>query len=176
MGKNRCSCCDDIYSVRKDFIRGGVDESDFADEFRHISLKKKTKKSRPRSETRQPCPVAEDGKHVYVWVGYESDYGNDKIFYEYFGYYRSEILRCCGCNVSKGYGRESERYMKTKEHKWRKLTGGEFAVKRGEPVSRRRRWGGNFYSYSWEREDPGYMSLIKAKEEREKTAWLRWGL
>lgn len=165
-----CSCCSYEQNNHKNFIRGGVDESDFADDFRHAHPKRRAKKSRPRSQTRTPCPEAEDGKHVYVLVGYESEYDysydNDKIFYEHFGYYKNEILRCCGCNSSKGWKRPSERYMKVKERKWRALTGGEFAVSRGEPVPWNGRWGGQrFYGFTWEKEDPDFMAKVKVKED-----------
>lgn len=158
--------------------QGAVEVEDFDDEVRYRKPNRKTKSSRPRSATRAPCPVSEDGKHVWVWVGYDSPYSDsDKIFYEHFGFYRREIKTCCGCMVTSGFGRDSERYMKIKERKWRKVTGGgEYAVKRGAPVSRwGRRWGGSFYSFSWESYDEDYMEKVRAyevkrQEERAKYA------
>ncbi len=177
MGK-RCSCCWDPQGPKhKDFIRGGVDEGDFEPDYRPVSLKKKTKKKRARSETRMPCLASEDGRHVYIWVGYNPEFsywGNyDKTFYKHFGYYRREQKVCCGCGVSKGFIRETERYLKIKERKWVEITGGEFAVKRGEPVSRRGRYGRSFYSFTWENEDPDYMEKVteeKAKRDAAREA------
>lgn len=147
--------------------QGAVEVSDFDDEVRPRHPKRRAKKH-PRSVTRAPCPVAEDGKHVYIWVGYESVWSDtDKIFYEHFGYHQREIKTCCGCLQTIGYGRDSERYLKIKERKWRKETGGEFAVKRGAPVSR---WGrrGGFYSFQWERHDEDYMAKVEAAEEKRR--------
>jgi hypothetical protein len=157
----------------KNFKRGGVEVEDFDDEVKYRHPKRRTKKGRPRSATRNPCPQSEDGKHVWVWVGYESMYSDtDKIFYKHFGFHRKEIKTCCGCMATSGFGRESERYMKIKERKWRKITGGEYAIKRGEPVPRWGRWSG-FYNFSWESYDEAYMEKVreaeaKRREERAK--------
>jgi hypothetical protein len=149
---------------------GAVDVSDFDDEVKYRHPKRRSgKKPYPRSATRQPCPASEDGKHVYVWVGYESLYSDtDKIFYKHFGFYRREIKTCCGCLITSGSGRESERYMKIKERRWRKLTGGEFNVKRGAPVQRWNRWCGGFYGFQWESYDEEYMEKVRAYEEERK--------
>lgn len=158
-----CWCCSYDQNSHKDYIRGGVDASDFEDEVRYRHPKRRAKKSRARSQTRTPCPHTEDGKHVYVWTAYESVWNNkDKIFYRYFGFYREEIQVCCGCGVTKGWHRPTERYMKVKDRKWRKLTGGEFDVKRGEPVSRR--WGTSYRYFTWESQDEGYRQAIKDYE------------
>ncbi len=58
MKKVRCSCCDDIRNDHKDFIRGGVDESDFEPDFRYVRLKKKDKKFCPKEKDRVPCQKA----------------------------------------------------------------------------------------------------------------------
>ncbi len=150
----------------KNFRRGGVEVDDFDDEPRMRHPKRRVKKARKRSLTRTPCPVAEDGKHVWIWVGYEDDWNyQSKFFYRHYGYYKYEKQTCCGCLVTKGIKRETERYMKVKERKWRKLTGGEFDVKRGEPVSRYGRWGGNFYNFIWENRDENYLKVLAEWEE-----------
>lgn len=169
MGKNRCSCCNYNDNDYKDFKRGAVDASDFEDDYRMVNLKKKTKKSRPRSETRRPCPGAEDGKHIYVVSPYTSEYRwtNDKIFYEVFGYHKREVKTCCGCGITKGWPQETERYMKIKERKWIAETGGAYNVKRGEPLpwrfARRSR---SFYTFKWEESIPEYIEKVKGKEAR----------
>lgn len=155
----------------KNFKRGGVEVEDFDDDLRYRHPKRRAKKARARPLTRKPCPATEDGKHVYVWNGYISEWsGTDKIFLEHFGYHRTEILTCCGCYATKGWSRETERYMKAKERKWRKLTGGEFAVKRGAPVERYR-YGGSFHSFSWEMRVPEYAEKVKAYEKKRRLAW-----
>ena len=159
-----CSCCSYEQNTHKDFIRGGVDESDFADEFRVVNLKNKTKKSRPRSATRTPCSATENGRHVYVWEPYEWRPGKERVFYRYFGYHKYEQQVCCGCLTTKGWRRETEQYLKVKERKWRKVTGGEFGVKRGEPVQRWRRFKDTFYNFVWEDNDDGYLRALAAWE------------
>lgn len=149
--------------------QGAVEVSDFDDEPRPRHPKRRSKKPRARSATRNPCPYTDDGKHVYVWAGYESPwgYGGEKIFYEHFGFYRKEIKTCCGCMVTNGHYRYTERYMEIKERKWRKLTGGEFAVKRGEPVGRDSRWRyRGFWSFAWEDYDEEYLAKKNAAQRR----------
>lgn len=154
--------------------QGAVEVSDFDDEPRPRHPKRRAKKGRPRSATRNPCPETEDGKHVYVWAGYLVPWGGeDKVFYEHFGFYRREIKTCCGCMATTGYHRFTERYMKIKERKWRQLTGGEFAVKRGEPLGRNNRWRyRGFWSFAWEDDDVEYVAKKNAARER-YWAWLR---
>ena len=167
-----CSCCysdpswDEIHYRRQ----GAVDVEDFEDEIPYRHPPRKRKKSKPRSQTRRPCPESEDGKHVYVWVPYISDYTpRDRVFLDYFGYARREVQTCCGCLAQKGYGRETDRYTQAKEHKWRKRTGGEFAVKRGEPISRYRRWGTGYSNFKWEDYHEGYQQAL-AKWENSAAA------
>lgn len=166
----RCSCCWYEQQDHKDFIRGGVGEDDFNDDLRYRHPKRRSKKSRARSLTRTPCPAADDGKHVYVWVPCESEWspGEERVFYRHFGYHQYEKQVCCGCMATKGWRRETEEYIKVKERKWRKLTGGEFAIKRGEPVQRYRR-GSSFYNFKWENYDEGYLKAL-AKWETTKEA------
>lgn len=170
----RCGCCQDIYSEHKDFIRGGVTIEDFDDEVRPRHPKRRKKKSRPRSQTRSACWATEDGKHVYVMAGVEeSAYGHDDLFYKHFGFYKNEVKTCCGCRVTKGWRRETERYMKIKERKWLQKTGGEFNVTRGQPIQRYRRWGGNFYNFTWEYDVPEYYEKVMAKDEEKRLYWRR---
>lgn len=149
--------------------QGAVDAEDFDEELRYRHPKRRKKKSRKRSDTRNACPVAEDGKHVYVWDGYipmyASYYEDDKTFYEHFGYYMKEVKTCAGCLATTGSYRYSERYLKTKERKWRKLTGGEFNVQRGTPLQRYRRWGNSFYSFNWELADKEYVAKMEAAKK-----------
>lgn len=170
------SCYNDPAMDRIHYQRQGmVEVSDFDEEPRYRHPKRRAKKSRARSLTRTPCPVAEDGKHVYIWEPYESVWTpRDKVFRRYFGYYKKEILTCCGCMATKGIGRDTERYAKVKERKWRKLTGGEYDVKRGEPVSRYRRWrGSSYYSFVWESYDEGYQKALADWEETKEAERFR---
>jgi hypothetical protein len=169
-----CKACKmDPQDVQRLYARqGAVGVEDFDDEVRYRHPKRRSgKKPYPRSATRQPCPVAEDGKHVYVWADHTPDYSyydNDKVFLKHFGYAKREIKTCCGCMVTSGSSRLSERYMKIKERKWRKLTGGEFSVKRGEPVQRWGRWAGGFYGFTWESYDEAYMEKVREEEAKRK--------
>lgn len=143
--------------------KGMIEVSDFDDEPRYRHPKRRVKKSRARSITRTPCPVAEDGKHVYVWEGTLDTWGNsgkELTFYRYFGYYKHERQVCCGCLTTKGSRRETQKYIQVKERKWRKLTGGEYGVVRGAPVKRYGRWGGSFYTFTWEDRHEGYREAL----------------
>jgi hypothetical protein len=151
--------------------QGAVEASDFDDEPKYRHPKRRAKKARARSLTRTPCPEAEDGKHVYVWVPYISEYSyyNEDVFYKHYGWHKRETKTCCGCLATAG-SRETERYLKTKDRRWRKLTGGEYEVKRGEPVPRWGRWAG-YQNFVWENYDEDYYAKVKAADAARLARW-----
>lgn len=78
-----------------DFTRGGVNPEDFEEQpTRH---KKASKKRRPK----RGCPGNDFKEHVYIWEPLRFRYTWDDEalddFYEIHGFYRREVLICCGC-------------------------------------------------------------------------------
>lgn len=149
--------------------QGAVPIEDFDEEIRYRKPGRGNGYGRNRKRVRENrgCPANDFKGHVWVWT---SEREVTDIFFKHFGFHKRESRICCGCGkVSKT--RESEEYMRRKEHAWRKRTGGEFNVKRGEPVSRYRRWGRSFYAFSWEMDDPEYKAVYDAWYERQRELW-----
>lgn len=95
----------------KDFIRGGVEESDFED----VTPHKKKAAKKPRKRDR--CPETENGRHVYVWTtefeptGVYRSMWNDRLiqsFYAEHGFFDYERRVCCGCGKKAGMRRTAE--------------------------------------------------------------------
>lgn len=148
--------------------QGAVDIEDFDEEPRYRKPGKAGYSGRPpRRRTKNGCPANEGKAHVWVWT---SEHEVTNIFFKHFGFHKRESKVCCGC-LTVGKTRESEEYMRRKERAWRKLTGGEFNVKRGEPVERYRWRGMRFYGFRWEDEDPIYRAKYDAWLEEQRAIW-----
>lgn len=168
-----CKHCWDGYNFpnHSDFIRGGVEASDFDDEvrYRRPNSGRRYGRSPKRRRDTRGCPANEGKGHVYVWT---SEREVTDIFFKHFGFHKKESKVCAGCGVV-SKTRETEEYMKRKERAWRKRTGGEFNIRRGEPVSRYRRWGNTFWGFNWEMLDPEYKAKYDAWHEEQRQKWLR---
>ena len=149
--------------------QGAVDISDFDEEvkYRKPGRGYGYSRNRKRRKTKNGCPANEGKSHVWVWT---SEHEVTDIFFKHFGFHKKESKVCCGCyKIDKT--RESEEYMRRKERALRKLTGGEFDVKRGEPVQRYRWRGMTFWSFRWEDEDPIYRAKYDAWLEEQRMLW-----
>lgn len=146
----------------KIFTQGGVDVEDFEEEFRHTPSRKYKKKNK-RKKAKPGC-VGNDGKaHVYVWT---TERNVEDLFFRFYGFHKYEKKVCIGCGRRDGT-QLTERYIKIKDRRYNKLTkGGEFNVKRGEPVPRGWRYRPNRFPsyglYSWETYDEDYKSYRAA--------------
>ena len=151
--------------------QGAVEIEDFDDEPRYHKAGHGTGGCGTRKKRRQSrgCPANNNGAHVYVWT---SEREITDIFFNHFGFHKKESKVCCGCGVI-AKSRETEEYMKRKERAWRKRTGGEFNIRRGEPVSRYRRWGNSFWGFSWEMFDPEYKVKYEQWHEEQRQKWLK---
>lgn len=158
--------CWDCWANRKGdpykiFRRGGVPVEDFDEEirYRHAPNKKKKSKS-PRSKDNRGCQMNDGGPHIYVWT---TERNIEDLFFRFYGFHKWEKEYCCGCGIRRGT-QLTERYLKVKERKYKKLTNGaEFNVNRGEPVATRR-WSSRYqylpgYSFfQWEDRDEEYKA------------------
>lgn len=88
----KCNCCNDIYSEHKNFIRGGVDESDFEPDFRYVRLKKKKPKKFCAKE-KENVPCSNFVRQV-SWSYYNTFYKRWMIH----GY-----MKCVKCHRKRGY-------------------------------------------------------------------------
>ena len=147
----------------KIFRQGGVPVEDFDDEipFRHSP--RRVKKKGARAKENRGCPGNNNGEHVYVWT---TEFNVEDLFFRFYGFHKYERERCCGCNSRRRGTRLTEEYVKIKERRYRKLTaGGEFNVKRGEPVPMRYRGGikrlPSYWAYAWENFDEDYQKFRK---------------
>lgn len=147
-----------------DFVRGGVNENDFADDFPWRSKARKSKKKK-----RYPgCTGNDNGPHIYVWTteGQEST-----LFYKHFGFAKFEKQTCCGCGkVWKT--RDSERYEKIKHRKWTKLYGDGTNQPRGRVLSWKDRRFNRMPGYSywaWESLDDEYVA--KVRKHNQQAGW-----
>lgn len=169
-----CRCCkmDPSEDARYRLRQGEIPIEDFDEEVRYRRPSRGRGYSYNKKRKREPrgCPANNNKAHVWVWT---TEKEITDIFFNYFGFHKRETKVCCGCGkVSKT--RETEEYMRRKERAWRKRTGGEFNVKRGEPVSRYSRYRGkSFWSFSWEMEDPKYQEIYDAWYKRQKERWLK---
>lgn len=151
--------------------QGAVEVSDFDDEIKYRKPGKGYAYGRNRKRTKSDrgCPANEGKAHVWVWT---SEREPTDIFFKHFGFHKKVSKVCAGCYaVSKT--RESDEYMRRKERAWRKLTGGEFDVNRGEPVQRYRWRGMRFWSFRWEDYDPIYKAKYDAWLNEQREIWLR---
>lgn len=156
-----------VYRTRQ----GEIPISDFDDEVRYRKPGKGSGygRNRKRPSNKRGCPANNNKGHVWVWT---TEYEPTDIFYKHFGFHKKESKVCCGCSkVDKT--RESEEYMRRKERAWRKRTGGEFEIKRGEPISRwgRYRYGRSFWSFRWEDYDEDYRVKYEEWYEKMRNAW-----
>lgn len=149
--------CWDCYDHPKgdphsNFIRGGVDVTDFDDEIRYRHPKRRRKMKEKRNRPRPGCPENDWNKHVFVWVEQAGIYESN-FFYKFYGYYKNEYEVCCGCGKV-GKSRRTEKYSRINEKIYTKRYGNEFEVKRGEPVARNwRRFKPSLSYFSFENDD-----------------------
>lgn len=155
-----------VYRARQ----GAVEISDFDED---IKYRKPGKgygygRNRKRPKGNKGCPANEGKAHVWVWT---SEYEVTDIFFKHFGFHKKVSRVCAGClAVSKTT--LSDEYMRRKERAWRKLTGGEFDVKRGEPVAMRYRYRGyKFWSFRWEDFDEEYKAKYDAWYKIQQEKW-----
>ena len=163
-----CKHCwdDEPEPHHKDYIRGGVDVSDFDEVVRYRHPKRRKPKERYPRE--RGCIGNNYGPHVYVWTTETND--KKDPFYTTFGYHKNEYRVCAGCGAG-WKSRHTERYEKTKERKWIKRTGGPFNVKRGEPV---RRYGWRYHSYYGFKWEDDFPEFIEARQAFMKARGLNW--
>lgn len=136
----------------KNFRRGGVEPDDFEKEVDYRPRTRKTKKKNP--SPKPGCPGNDGAEHIYVWT---TEREVRDFFFDYYGYHRYESHICVGCGKNGHRRRHTEKYEKRKHREWTKRYGGEFDVKRGEPLSRWGR-GPNYRWWSWENYDPEYTA------------------
>lgn len=144
----------------KIFRQGGVPVEDFEEEirYRHAPNKKKKAKS-PRAQANRGCQMNDGKEHIYVWT---TERNIEDLFFRFYKFHKWESEYCCGCGMRRG-SRLTERYLKVKDRKFKKLTNGaEFNVKRGEPVPMRWRFRRSvipsYSHFSWEDRDEDYMT------------------
>lgn len=156
-------CWDCNYNTKGDpyktFRRGGVEPEDFEVEFDYQT--RIGKKHKEKKRTRAGCPENNNGPHIYV---YTTEFNDDNLFYEHFGFHIYERKHCAGCGKFGAVTRKTERYEKEKEKRYRKAYGDEFGVPRGRPISRRRHPGRKpaYGWWRWEHEDEGYLKAREA--------------
>lgn len=151
--------------------QGAVDIEDFDDEPRYRKPGSSTGYNYNNKSKRVPrgCPENNNKSHVWVWT---TEFEPTDIFFEHFGFHKRESKVCCGCGkIDKT--RETEEYMRRKEHEWRKRTGGEFEAKRGEPLPLRGRYriGASFWAFRWEDYDEEYYAKYNEWYEKMRNAW-----
>ena len=151
--------------------QGMVDVDDFDEEPRYRKPGTGTRwayKKKKARGAKRGCPENNGKGHVWVWT---SEREVTDIFYKHFGFHKKESKICCGCGY-RAKSRETEEYMRRKERAWRKLTGGEFDVPRGEPIERYRWRGKRFWAFEWEMDDPAYKAKYDEWHERQRRLWL----
>lgn len=94
-------CYDCWGSTHKDFVRGGVDVSDFEDTVTHP-------KPAPKRARTRGCPGNDHGAHVYVWTTEHCNCG----FSKRHGFHVFETYACAGCG-KRMKTRKTEQYQKS---------------------------------------------------------------